>query len=72
MVVFLTDGILEARAPDGTVFGADRALQVVRCYLRDSAHLLADNLYHAVCAFSQNAPQHDDITVVVAKVEGGP
>jgi PAS domain S-box-containing protein len=69
LVVFLTDGIVEARAPDHTAFGAERALDIVRLYRRDSAHMIATNLYHAVRAFSQNEPQLDDISVVVIKVE---
>ena len=68
LVVFLTDGVLDARAPDGTPFGAQRVLDVVRLYRHDPASLIVANLYHAVCAFSQNVPQDDDITTIVVKV----
>ena len=70
MVVLLTDGIVEARAPDNTVFGTQRVFEIVRHYRADPAHLIVTNLYHAVRAFTQNAPQVDDITAVVIKVIG--
>jgi serine phosphatase RsbU (regulator of sigma subunit) len=68
LVLLLTDGVVEARAPDDTVFGFQRAIDIVRAYRRDTAAQIVDNLYHAVRAFSQNHPQEDDITAVVVKV----
>jgi serine phosphatase RsbU (regulator of sigma subunit) len=70
MVVLLTDGVVEARAPDDTTFGTQRVFDVVRLYRHDPARLIVSNLYHAVRAFSQGAPQVDDITAVVIKVAG--
>ncbi len=71
LVLFLTDGIVEARAPDKTVFGTERALNIVRHYQSDPAAQIVTNLYHAVRAFAHNTPQADDITAVVLKVEAG-
>jgi phosphoserine phosphatase RsbU/P len=68
LVLLLTDGVLEARAPDDTLFGFQRAIDVVRVYRSDTAARIVDNLYHAVRAFSHNSPQVDDITAVVIKV----
>src|SRR5712691_405462 len=68
IVVLFSDGVLEARAPDGTMFGADRALDVIRVYLDETALQIVDNLYYAVRLFSQAAPQEDDITAVIVKV----
>ena len=68
--MFLTDGIAEARTPDQTPFGPDRALELVRVYRTDGARQIVNNLYYAVRAFSQNTPQKDDITAVVIKVAG--
>jgi sigma-B regulation protein RsbU (phosphoserine phosphatase) len=68
MLLLLTDGIMEARAPDGTVFGRQRPLDLVRVYRQATARQIVDNLYHAVRAFSQNLPQYDDITAAVIKV----
>jgi sigma-B regulation protein RsbU (phosphoserine phosphatase) len=68
LVLFLTDGIVEARAPDGTLFGSQRALDVVRLYQADPGQQIVENLYHAVRAFCRNQAPMDDITAVVTKV----
>jgi serine phosphatase RsbU (regulator of sigma subunit) len=68
LVLLLTDGILEAVAPDGTPFGMQRAIDIVRAYRKDPAALIVHNLYHAVRAFSHNHTQVDDMTAVVIKV----
>lgn len=68
LVLFLTDGIVEARAPDGSIFGSQRTLDLVRIYRGASASTIVENLYYAVRAFAQNQPQYDDITATVIKV----
>jgi sigma-B regulation protein RsbU (phosphoserine phosphatase) len=68
IVLFLTDGVVEARDPEGGVFGTKRALDVVRFYRDRPAQQIVDNLYHAVRAFSRNEPQVDDITATIIKV----
>jgi PAS domain S-box-containing protein len=72
LVLFLTDGVTEARDPSGHPFGAQRALDVVRVYRQASAGQVVENLYHAVRAFTHNAPQRDDITATVIKVRPAP
>lgn len=69
LVLLLTDGVLEASAPDGALFGFQRAIDIVRVYRNDSAAQIVSNLYHAVRAFSHNLAQVDDITAVVIKFE---
>jgi serine phosphatase RsbU (regulator of sigma subunit) len=71
LLLFLTDGVLEARAPDGTAFGSQRALDIIRLYRREGAREIVTNLYHAVRAFCHNRPPRDDITAVVMKVGPG-
>ncbi len=68
LVLFLTDGVTEARDPDGTAFGTKRVLDLVRVYRASTARQIVDNLYHAVRAFARNEPQVDDITATVLKV----
>jgi serine phosphatase RsbU (regulator of sigma subunit) len=68
LVILLTDGVVEARAPDNTPFGTQRVFEIIRLYRADPARLIVANLYHAVRAFTHNAPQVDDITAVVIKV----
>jgi phosphoserine phosphatase RsbU/P len=69
IVMLVTDGIVEARAPDGTVFGEQRPLDLVRVYREATARQIVANLYHAVRAFSQDLPQYDDITAAIIKVD---
>jgi len=71
LVLFLTDGIVEARAPDGSSFGTQRTLDLVRIYRQLPAREIVNNLYFAVRAFAQNQPQFDDITATVIKVGSG-
>lgn len=68
VVLFLTDGIDEAVAPDDKLFGVERALEVVRTNRTKSAREIVDALFAAVRAFSQDLPQLDDATAVVIKV----
>jgi serine phosphatase RsbU (regulator of sigma subunit) len=67
LVLLLTDGVIDARAPDGTSFGSQRAIDIVHAYRWDTAAEIVFNLYHAVRAFAHNQPQLDDITAVVIK-----
>jgi PAS domain S-box-containing protein len=72
IVLLITDGIVEARSPDGVVFGLQRALDIVRVYRADSARQIVHHLYDSVCAFSYQLPQYDDITATVIKVHPAP
>ncbi len=72
ILLFLTDGVAEARDPEGHTFGDRRAADVVRVYRDCPAQQIVYNLYHAVRAFSRNEPQVDDITATVLKVGAGP
>jgi PAS domain S-box-containing protein len=68
IMLFVTDGVVETRAPDGSTFGPERTQDLVRVYRHRSATEIVDNLYYAVRAFAQGRPQYDDITATVIKV----
>lgn len=68
LLALLTDGIEECLSPNGDLFGAERALDVVRQHRTKPAQGIVDELYQAVRKFSGNAAQIDDITAVVVKV----
>jgi PAS domain S-box-containing protein len=68
LFVLLTDGITEAESPDGTTFGAERALEVVRAHRHQPARGIVGHLRQAILAFSGGAPARDDLTVVVGKL----
>ena len=69
LILLLTDGIEEACAADETFFGVERLLNVVRQNRERPAKEILDALYHAVREFSQPAPQLDDVTAIVIKVQ---
>jgi len=69
LVLFLTDGITESEAPDGTCFGARGALEVVRTYRQESSEQIVERLCQAALDFAQGQPQNDDITAVVFKLD---
>ncbi len=64
-LVLFTDGVLEALSTGGEEFGEQR----VRALLKENAHMTAPDLLarlrEAVLSFSANAPQHDDITIMI-------
>jgi PAS domain S-box-containing protein len=67
LVLLLTDGIVETRAPDGPAFGLARVLETVRA-CRDRT---PDEIVAAICAAGRAfSPDHqtDDVTAVVVKV----
>ncbi len=68
VVVFLTDGITETENAAGDYFGPEAALAVLRGHLDETAQELVQRLREATRAFAGEAPQQDDITVLVCKV----
>jgi PAS domain S-box-containing protein len=71
-LVLLTDGIIEASAPDGTEYGAEGALGVVRTHLGLPANAIAERVIRAAQTFTQGRPQDDDYTILVLKREAAP
>jgi serine phosphatase RsbU (regulator of sigma subunit) len=69
LILMVTDGIQEARSPEGTLFGTGRVLEAVRRNQRKTARGIIDNLCQAACEFCDGEKPKDDVTVVVVKVE---
>jgi len=69
IILLTTDGIVEARSPEGAFFGDERMLEVVRANRDRRASEIIQSLQQAVSDFTGlNKPQ-DDLTAVVIKVE---
>jgi sigma-B regulation protein RsbU (phosphoserine phosphatase) len=68
LLVLFTDGVTEAEAPDGTMCGAEWALDLVRSFAHRSSAEILDALCEAVRAFAEGHPQQDDVTAVVCRV----
>jgi serine phosphatase RsbU (regulator of sigma subunit) len=66
--LLLTDGIMEAIAPAGSLFGIERTLEVVRANRHRTAQEIVQALAREVDDFTQFQRQLDDITAIVIKV----
>jgi sigma-B regulation protein RsbU (phosphoserine phosphatase) len=66
-MVLYTDGITEARRPDGELFGTDRLDDIVATCPSNAASLIG-TLLQAVEDFTGNAPPTDDRTILIARV----
>ena len=67
VLLFITDGITEARNEAGDEFGDERLTQVLLASSAKSANDIKKDILAAVKAFSQEAIQNDDQTIVVVK-----
>ena len=70
LVLLLTDGIEEASAPDESLFGLERILEVVRAHREKPSRAIVEALYEATRRFAGHTPQLDDITAIVIKAGG--
>jgi sigma-B regulation protein RsbU (phosphoserine phosphatase) len=66
--VFCTDGIYETFNTAGEEFGVERVAETVQARRGESAELIAASIFDAVEGFRGEAPQGDDMTVVVVKI----
>ncbi|HSR69033.1 MAG TPA: SpoIIE family protein phosphatase [Acidobacteriota bacterium] len=69
LVLFYTDGVVEAQDPQGRQFEMDRLVELVSGNVFLTADDIQKLVLDEVLAFSRGEAQHDDITVVVLKVE---
>jgi phosphoserine phosphatase RsbU/P len=69
-VVIYTDGVTEAQNRQGEFFGRKRLLDMVAAHAGESCGAIHDAIHAAVAAFTEGAPQADDITVLVLEFDG--
>jgi serine phosphatase RsbU (regulator of sigma subunit) len=68
-VIFYTDGIVEAMNEKQEIFGFERLLDVLQSAGPISADELLRDILNQVKLFTGNAPQHDDLTLIVIGVD---
>ena len=68
IIVVGTDGIRETHNESGEMFGSDRFLETIRRNATKSAEEIQNNIIKELKIFQGEAPQEDDITLVVVKV----
>lgn len=67
LVLFYTDGLVEAHSTGQTLFGFDRAIEIVRANQHRPAAEIVELLYRSVCRYTGADKPKDDITVLVVK-----
>ncbi|HWD00107.1 MAG TPA: SpoIIE family protein phosphatase [Candidatus Sulfopaludibacter sp.] len=66
-VVIYSDGVSEAASSDGKFFGKKRLLEILNTHEHGSCGHIHDAIQLGVTKFAEDAPQSDDITVVVVE-----
>ena len=66
-LVLYTDGVVEARSPEGIFFGEERLMALLRSSVALDAPTIASRIEGAVLNFQGQAP-HDDVAVLVLRV----
>ena len=69
IVIFYTDGVVEAMNKKGEMYGFDRFQEVIRENRGLDAEVFMGKLIDDINSFVGKAEQHDDLTIVVIKVE---
>jgi serine phosphatase RsbU (regulator of sigma subunit) len=64
-VVIYTDGITDAQSPEGEYFGRKRLRDAIRRSASGGCAQMHDAIREAVSAFTADAPQADDLTLLV-------
>lgn len=70
-IILFSDGITDANAPDGRVFGRQRLLAAVAESGESGAQALCDELFRRAQAFQAGSEQFDDMALLVAQVLSG-
>jgi len=68
VLVLYTDGVTEARNPRAEEFGEKRLVDMVSEARHLSAKEITESIYDGIIKFRKKAPQHDDITIMVIKI----
>jgi sigma-B regulation protein RsbU (phosphoserine phosphatase) len=70
LYLFFTDGISEAMDTADDCFGETRLAGLVQEHGHLPADQLRERVLREIAAFVGDAPQHDDMTMILLKVEG--
>lgn len=68
VLIFYTDGLVEARNQQGDELGEKRLLNLVRTYPNDSAEALLSRIRSLYQDFVENGEVHDDLTCMVLRI----
>jgi sigma-B regulation protein RsbU (phosphoserine phosphatase) len=68
VLLLYTDGITEAESSTGELFGVERLCAVVKAHVAGSPQGVIDAVLREVAAFRGEAPQEDDVAMIVMKM----
>jgi sigma-B regulation protein RsbU (phosphoserine phosphatase) len=69
-VIIYSDGVTEAQNRSSEFFGKKRLRDILIAHAGESCVAIHDAIQQGVAAFTEGAPQSDDITVVVVEFSG--
>jgi sigma-B regulation protein RsbU (phosphoserine phosphatase) len=69
-LVVYTDGVTEAQNAAGEFFGKKRLQETVAAHSAEPCQAVHDSIQEAVSAFTEDAEQSDDITLLVLEYRG--
>ncbi len=69
LLVLITDGVTESGAGCEELFGDERVLEVVREHQDEAAQAIIQHIHTAAREFAGGEIQHDDMTLVVCKLQ---
>lgn len=67
VLLLITDGVTESGIDYDSLFGDERALEIVREHRNESSQTIIERIHEAARAFAGDVAQHDDMTLVVCK-----
>ena len=65
--IFYTDGVVEARGPDGSFFGEERLRAILRSCAGLEAPAITERLRNVILEYGEGTPR-DDVAVLVVRV----
>jgi serine phosphatase RsbU (regulator of sigma subunit) len=68
-VVLYTDGVVEARGPNGSLFGEERLMHLLRSCAGLEAQAVAEKVRDVVLEYGEGPPR-DDLAVLVLRIPG--
>ncbi len=71
ILALYSDGVSEAQGVSEEEFGTDRLIDVMRSHAADPPEAIVDGVFAAIDEFAGDAPQFDDITIMIVKREAG-
>ncbi len=67
VMVLCSDGVPDAQNVQGEEFGEERLLEIVQAFRHEPAAALVEKIFSAIDDFAGEAPQFDDITLMVLR-----